>query len=115
MTRYETTIEGSTIYVTTERGGLEVGTTEEILDLIGGPAWTIRYSDAEKQRYPDLDTTDEGLTVDVVDTISAMTFGERFVDVLTSQPVSTDGPEEVSPRTGLFVGRLLENLEYGIR
>ena len=46
-----------------------------------------------------------------------MTLGEEFVQTLRSQPVHvlTEQPDVVSPRLGLFVGRLVENLEYGVR
>jgi hypothetical protein len=63
-----------------------------------------------------MDTSDEGLTVDVVDMMQAMTHSERFVETLAAQPLeAVDGDEdEVSPRLGLFVGKLLENLESGL-
>lgn len=117
MTRYETTVTAGRVQVQGPDGHIPVGDVEEIIDLVGGPSWTISYTDAEKQRYGSLNTADEGITVDVVDTIHAMTFGERFVRTLAAQPAERpDGdPASVSPRLGLFVGRLLENLEYGLR
>lgn len=125
MTRYGTTIEDGTVYVDADLGRIEIGDLDTIIDLIGGPAWTIRYVDEDIERYPDLDTSDEGLTVDVVDTIEAMTFSGAFVETLKAQPTTiptthNDGDtaaadDVVSPRLGLFVGRLLENLEYGVR
>lgn len=117
MPRYETTVADDRVQVQGPNGPIPIGTVEEIVDIVGGPAWTISYTDAEKQRYGALDTADEGITVDVVDTIHAMTFGERFVRTLEAQPADTfdENPNAVSPRLGLFVGRLLENLEYGLR
>jgi len=115
MVRYETRIEDGTVYVATPEDRLPVGDLETIVDLVGGPAWTITYSDREKQAHPELDTSDEGLTVDVVDTINAMTFGESFVETLAAQPAEPVEDDGVSPRVGLFAGRLLENLEYGLR
>lgn len=116
MTRYGTTVEDDIVYVDADMGRIEVGDVSTIIELVGGSSWTIEYADAEKDRYPDLDTSDEGLTIDVVDTIEAMTFGEAFVETLAAQPATgEDDPTAVSPRLGLFVGRLLENLEYGVR
>lgn len=115
MVRYETLITDGTVYVETGSDRLTVGNLDLIIELVGGHAWTISYTDQEKQTYPDLDTSDEGLTIDVVDAINAMTFDESFVEMLESQPATADTREAVPPRLGLFVGRLLENLEYGVR
>ncbi|MDG5774935.1 hypothetical protein VB773_15770 [Haloarculaceae archaeon H-GB2-1] len=100
--------------VETADGRLEIGAVETILSAVGGPAWTIQYTGAEKQRYPTMDTSDEGLTVDVVDMIASMEHSERFVSMLSAQPKTIPDGGDLSPRTGLFVGKLLENLENGI-
>lgn len=117
MTRYPLTVEDGTVYVQGDVGTIEIGDLDIIIDILGGHAWTIRYDDWEKRNYPELDTSDEGLTVDVVDTIENMTLGPEFVSTLRAQPaqVLTEQPDVVSPRLGLFVGRLIENLEYGMR
>jgi hypothetical protein len=115
MTRYETTVEDGTIYVGTNEGPLAVGPVADALAVVGGPSWTITYSEEEKQRHPARDTSDEGLTVDVVDMMRAMTHSERFVQTLAAQPLDPpEGGDDVSPRLGLFVGKLLENLESGV-
>ncbi len=113
--RYETTVENGTVFVGTDDGRVEVGDVDSVVDLVGGHAWTIEYTERQKREYPDLDTSDEGLTVDVVDVMNAMTHDQAFVRTLEAQPpmpVPEDGG--VSPRVGLFVGRLLSNLQYGI-
>ncbi|QSG09345.1 hypothetical protein [Halapricum desulfuricans] len=115
MTRYETFVEDGTVYVGHEER-LEIGPVEDIVDVVGGPAWTIQYTEAEKRRHPGMDTSDEGLTVDVVDMLQTMTHGERFVETLAAHPaeIPSDDPDAIAPRTGLFVGKLLENLENGL-
>ncbi|MFW6017199.1 MAG: hypothetical protein ACOCPX_00105 [Halapricum sp.] len=115
MTRYETFVEDGTVFVGYEER-LEIGSVEDIVDLVGGPAWTIQYTEAEKQRHPEMDTSDEGLTVDVVDMLQTMTHGERFVEMLATHPPKalSDEPDAIPPRMGLFVGKLLENLENGL-
>lgn len=102
------------VFVETDRGSTWVGEIETILELVGGPAWTITYTDWQKQHYPSLDTSDEGLTVDVVDMVNDMLIGDEFLQLLVSLPGDRDDPSSVPPRTGLFVGKLLENLENGL-
>ncbi|MFB6152487.1 MAG: hypothetical protein ABEJ40_11840 [Haloarculaceae archaeon] len=119
MPRYETFVEDGTVYVGAPDGRLEVGDLDVVLSAVGGPSWTITYSDEEKRHYADMDTSDEGLTVDVVDMMHTMTFGERFVETMAAHPTETagDGPhadDAISPRMGLFVGKLLDNLENGV-
>jgi len=112
MARYETFIEEGTIYVGSDDGPIEVGALEAAIEVVGGPSWTITYSEEFKQRHPEADTSDEGLTVDVADMINAMTHSEQFVETLAAQPAEAE--DDISPRLGLFVGKLLENLDGGV-
>jgi hypothetical protein len=114
MARYETFVEDDTVYVGAPDGRLEVGAVSVALDAVGGPSWTISYSEAERDRHPEMDTSDAGLTVDVVDMMHAMTFSERFVETMSAHPTETPAEDDLSPRMGLFVGKLLENLENGV-
>ena len=114
MTRYDTFVEDDTVYVGSDDGPLPVGPLADIVGTVGGPAWTIRYSEGQKQRYPDMETDDEGLVVDVVDILNAMTHSERFIETLAAQPMTVPESDTLSPRAGLFVGKLLENLENGV-
>ncbi|PSP31889.1 hypothetical protein BRC64_08510 [Halobacteriales archaeon QH_10_67_22] len=114
MTRYETVVEDDTVYVGAPDGRLEVGDLEVVLSAVGGPSWTITYSDEAVEQYPEMDTSDQGLTVDVVDMMHTMTFGERFVETMAAHPAETPPEDDLSPRMGLFVGKLLENLENGV-
>lgn len=112
--RHETVVEDGYLSVETREGRVGIGSLEDVVALVGGPAWTITYSEVQRRRHPELDTDDEGLTVDVVDVASAMEFGEGFVEALRSLPETPVDDGDVSPRLGLFVGRLLENLETGL-
>ncbi|TSD15054.1 hypothetical protein DP107_04145 [Haloglomus irregulare] len=112
--RYGTRIEGDQVYVQTEDGPLVVGSVATAIDAVGGPAWTIDYSDWERQRYPELDTADEGLVVDVRDMLAAMEHDADFVESLRALPASPRDGDDLSPRMGLFVGKLLENLQSGV-
>jgi hypothetical protein len=114
MPRYQTVVEDGVVYVGTGEDRLEVAPLATVVDAVGGPAWTISYSDAYKERHPEMDTADEGLVVDVVDMLQAMTHSERFVETLAAYPADIDDERELSPRAGMFVGKLLENLENGV-
>jgi hypothetical protein len=112
-TRHETFVEDGVVYVGAPDGPLRIGPVEDVVDAVGGPSWTITYSAADVERHPGMDTSDEGLTVDVVDMMHTMTFGERFVETMAAHPPETDAGD-LSPRMGLFVGKLLDNLEHGV-
>lgn len=114
MARYQTYVEDGTIYVASGAESLEVGSLSTAIDVVGGPSWTITYSEEFKERHPEVDTSDEGLVVDVVDIIHAMTHSEQFVETLAALPAEPTDDDDVSPRLGLFVGKLLENLESGV-
>ena len=113
MSRYETFIDDGTIYVGSPDGPIAVGELDTAIEVVGGPSWTITYSEELKERHPDLNTSDEGLTVDVTDMINGMTHSEQFVDTLAAQPAEASD-DDISPRLGLFVGKLLENLDSGV-
>jgi len=118
VTRHPTTVEDGTIYVGEGDDRLPVGDLDRVIEAVGGFSWTIRYTDAERERHPGMATDDAGLTVDVVDVMHAMTHSERFRETLAAHPVAlpeTAPPSSIAPRTGLFVGKLLENLENGMR
>ena len=114
MTRYETLVDDGTVLVVGDGDRLVVGDVDRVIEAVGGHAWTITYSEWQREQYPDLDTSDEGLTVDVVDMMAAMTHGERFVSALRAAPAEPSAGDDLSPRLGLFVGKLLENLESGL-
>jgi len=114
MARFDTFVEGDIVYVGTPDGQLPVGPLDDVVEAVGGPAWTITYPEHQKERYPEMDTADEGLVVDVVDMLSAMTHSERFVETLAAHPTTVPSEDTISPRAGLLVGKLLENLENGV-
>jgi len=46
--------------------------------------------------------------------LQAMTHGPQFVETLEACPTETQDEDDLSPRAGMFVGKLLENLEHGV-
>jgi len=103
------------VYVQSDDGPLLVGDAATVIEAVGGPAWTIDYSDWERERYPDLDTSDQGLVVDVRDMLAAMEHDGDFVESLRALPDQPRDGDDLSPRMGLFVGKLLENLQSGVQ
>lgn len=114
VTRHQIRLQDGGVYVGTGSDAIWVGDISEIRALLGGSAWTITYSDRQKARYPNLDTSDEGLTIDIVDFINGMEIKSSFRKILADLPVEKHHPDGVPPRTGLFIGRLLEELETGL-
>lgn len=112
--RYGTLLDDGEVYVQSDDGPLLVGNAARVVEAVGGPAWTIEYSDWERERYPDLDTGDEGLVVDVRDMLAAMEHDAAFVESLRALPARPRDGDDLSPRMGLFVGKLLENLQAGV-
>ncbi|WP_254821056.1 hypothetical protein [Haloglomus halophilum] len=113
--RYRTRIEDGQVYVQSDDSPLLVGDAATVIEAVGGPAWTIDYSDWERERYPDLDTSDQGLVVDVRDMLAAMEHDGGFVESLRALPDQPRDGDDLSPRMGLFVGKLLENLQSGVQ
>lgn len=113
--RYGTTVREGRVFVTHPDGSeaFQVGTVDAVLRLVGGPAWTIEYADWQRERYPDLDTADAGITLDVVDVMAAMTFAPPFVESLRALPTDSS-TGDVSPRLGLFAGKLVAELQGGL-
>jgi len=111
MTRYGTYVEDGTVAVGSDDGRVAVGALEDVLKTVGGPAWTIEYTDAEKERYPGMDTADEGLVVDVVDVMHAMTHSEQFVETLRAHPAEPSSEEELSPQ-GVASAHLMKAIHW---
>ncbi len=112
--RFGTHVREGEVYVDGPDGPVRIGPLDRVVELVGGPAWTVEYSDWHRRRYPDLDTGDEGLVVDVGDAVRALTHDREFVAELRALPAERSGHDEVAPRVGLFVGRLLGDLQTGV-
>ncbi|MFC7215846.1 hypothetical protein ACFQO4_17390 [Saliphagus sp. GCM10025334] len=80
MKRYETRVEGGTVYLETDEGDLEIGDLDTIVDVIGNETYTITYD--EKQRTQAwLETDEEGrVTFDVRETIVDLDHRREFVE-----------------------------------
>ncbi|UTF52483.1 hypothetical protein [Natronosalvus rutilus] len=84
MERYETRVEGGTVYFETDEGDLEIGDLNTIVDVIGNETYTITYD--EKQRTQAwLETDEDGaVTFDVRETIVDLDHRREFVEKMRS-------------------------------
>lgn len=112
---FGTSVRGGEVYVCGPDGDLRVGPLDAVVTAVGGPAWTITYSEWQRRRYPHLDTSDEGIVVDVCDFVDSMTCPAWFVEALAALPDErVNRADPLSPRLGLFVGHLVRQLEFGL-
>lgn len=83
MKRYATDVRNDVLYLETDDGWLEIGTMNDICDLVGGETYTLEYDERQRQ-VGWLDTDDEGkVTFDVPETLERIDFDREFVDNLT--------------------------------
>lgn len=105
MKRYATKIENGTVYVETDDDWLTIGSTDALLDLVGGETYEIEYDPYVGKAFDWLDTDDEGLmTFDVLEVVESMSHRERFVQHLEDTP--TDRGDEYPQRMEFFAEML---------
>ncbi|RQH02694.1 hypothetical protein [Natrarchaeobius oligotrophus] len=102
MKRYETKIDGETLYVEGTDDWLEVGSLNDVYELVGGETYTIEYDQAG-QLASWVETDDEGaFTFDVRETLAEFTFEEEFVTNLARVPVDDEDDDGYPHRTAFF-------------
>jgi len=113
--RYETRIEDGTVYVDADIGRVEVGPYRDLIDRFG-EEHEIEYRDWEKQRY-DVSFADEGMTIQLRETVEAMTHSADVVEWLREKPTKAqpDGFFDGGRRMALFAGFVSEALDNGPR
>lgn len=85
--RYETRIEDGIVYLDGERGRLEVGRLETVVDAVGGETYTIQYDAQAVSLYDWLDDEDETLEIDVRETLSAYPLPASVVHTIAEKPL----------------------------
>jgi hypothetical protein len=112
---YETHIEDGTVYVDADVGQVEVGPYQDLINRFG-EEYEIEYSDWEKKRY-DISFADEGMTINLRETVEAMTHSEAAVQWLRekSTEAEPDGFFDGGLRMALFTGFVNEALRNGPR
>lgn len=92
MERYETDVRGGVLYLEGEEGWLEVGSMDDVVELVGGETYAIQYD--ERQRTVSwLDVDEDGtLEFDVRDTVRGMSYDREFVDTIAG--IDPDGTDD---------------------
>jgi len=112
-TRYPCFVEDWTVYVAADVGRVEVGPLADVLDHFGAE-YEIEYEDWEKDRY-DAAFADEGMVLDVRETLEEMTLNEEMVNFLKDKPLEPTSEDSYfrSGRMALFCGFLNYDLDHG--
>jgi len=113
--RYETHIEDGTVYVDADVGRVEVGPYQDLINRFG-EEYEIEYDDWEKERY-DVSFADEGMTIQLRETVEAMTHSEDTVQWLRAKSMEAkpNGSFDGGLRMALFAGLVSEALDNGPR
>lgn len=90
MERYETRIDGGTVYLETDDGALEIGGLDAIVDVVGNETYTVSYDDHQRTQAW-LETDEEGqITFDVRETIADMSHRRDFVERMRATGLSEE-------------------------
>lgn len=102
MQRYETRIDDGTLYIEAGEDDLEIGSMDDICELLGGETYTLEY-DEEAQTVGWLQTDDDGtITFDIRETIDDMDYDETFVTKIRREPLDRTTPDGYRVRTAEF-------------
>lgn len=108
MERYDTRIDDGTLYIETDGDDLEIGSMDEICELLGGETYTIEYDD-EARAAGWLQTDEDGtITFDVRDTIDDMDYDDTFVERMAAEPLDRETSAGYRVRTAEFADLMAE-------
>jgi hypothetical protein len=110
--RYRTIIEDGIIYVEADVGRIEIGPLDDLINKMG-VTYEVSYWEEAKERY-DVSFADEGLEIDVAETVGAMTHTQSNIESLKQQPLDDDSSDGFSSRRmALFSGYVGYALDHG--
>lgn len=89
MKQYEPERRDGSLYLVCEGHSVEIGTVDDIVDVIGGETYEIEYGE-EQRAQPWLDTEDGVLEIDTRDAVTSMTHTPEFVSDLEEYDMATD-------------------------
>lgn len=108
MQRYDTRIDGGTLYVEDGQGWLEIGSMDDVCDIVGGETYTLEYDD-EARVVGWLQTDEDGtITFDVRETIADMDYDETFVKRMAEESMDRTTEEGYPERTAAFAELMVE-------
>lgn len=108
MERYDTRIDDGTLYIEVGEDDVEIGSIDDICEMLGGETYTLEYSD-EAQAAGWLQTDDDGtITFDIRETIDDMDYDETFVEKMVEEPIDRTTPDGRPVRTAEFADLMAE-------
>ena len=108
MQRYDTRIDDGTLYVDLDDDALEIGSMDDVCEILGGDTYTLEYQE-EAQAASWLQTDDDGtITFDVRETIADLDFDDTFVEKMAAEPIDRTTPDGYPVRTQEFADLMAE-------
>ncbi|MCO8244803.1 MULTISPECIES: hypothetical protein [unclassified Haladaptatus] len=107
MKRYQTDVRNRTLHIETGDGWMEVGSMDDICELVGGEMYSIEYD--ERQRAADWSGADEDgtFTFDVPETLSELSYDKEFVANVSSVPLDETDDDGYPLRTSVFADMMM--------
>ena len=107
MKRDETEIRDGALYLESDDGWIEIGTMDDIYELVGGETYTLEYDDRQRS-VGWLDTDDEGrLTFDVREVLADMDYSGDFVANVASTDLDQTDGDGYPLRTSVFADLMM--------
>jgi len=108
MERYETRIDGDTLFIEVGDRDLKIGSLTDICEIVGGEHYTIEY-DEKAQATSWISTDDDGtITFDVRETIADMDYNDTIVEKIADQPIDATDEDGYPIRTARFAELMQE-------
>ncbi|RJT07175.1 hypothetical protein [Halococcus sp. IIIV-5B] len=110
-TRYESRIKDGVFYVQSDNSWLEVGSVDNIVELLGGETYTLEYTNMEASAAWLKTTKDNTIEVNIRDVLKSMSYQGDFVTNLKNCPLNEDSTTEHPKRTELYASLMIEILD----
>lgn len=105
--RYETDIRDDILYLESDDGWFEIGTMDDICELVGGETYTLKYDDRQRS-VGWLDTDEAGeLTFDVHEVLGDMSYEREFVTNVASTGLDDTDVDGYPLRTSVFADLMI--------
>lgn len=109
MERYDTRIDDGTLYIEAGDDGLEIGSMDDICEILGGETYTLQYEEDAAKAAGWLQTDEDGtITFDVRETIDDLDYDNTFVTKMADEPIDRTTPDGYPIRTAEFANLMAE-------
>lgn len=107
MKRYDTDVRSGVLHLETDEGWIEIGSMDDICELVGGETYTIEYDERQRQ-VSWLDTDDGELTFDVRETLADVDYDREFVENIAPVDDEKTDEEGYPMRTSVFADMMTD-------